>query len=105
MLTTVASVAPPSQMQTTVPTSTSLQLATVPTSTATLHLTGINTCLLKTAIGNISANGQYVETNILFDKGSQWSILTKGLTDSLNLHPHTTQSVALFIFVSSVPTP
>ena len=42
-------------------------LVTVPPSTSTSHLTRSNTCLLKTAIGSISANGLCVEANIPFD--------------------------------------
>jgi len=39
-----------------------------------------------------------VEANILFDKGSQRSFLAKNLADRLNLHPHTTETVALSTF-------
>ena len=52
-------------------TSTALHLTTVSTSTSALHLTGNNTCLLKTAIASVSANSYCDEANILFDEGSQ----------------------------------
>ena len=79
-------------------TQTGMHLVTVPPSTSTLHLTGGNTCLLKTAIGNISANGYCVEANILFDESSQRSFLAKSLADRLNLYPHSTETVALSTF-------
>ena len=85
--------------QSTVPTSTAL-LATVPTDAMSLHSAELGTCLLKTAVGSIAANGLCVEANILFDEGSQRSFLTKGLADSLNLHPRATETIALSTFGS-----
>ena len=70
----------------------------VPPTTSSLHSTGSNTCLLKTAIGNISAHGYCIEANILFDEGSQQSLLPQSLANSLNLQPHTTKTVALSTF-------
>jgi len=43
----------------------------VPPTTSSLHSTGSNTCLLKTAVDNILANGYCMAANILFNEGSQ----------------------------------
>ena len=75
-----------------------IAVPTVPATSASLHSTGSYTCLLKTAIGNVAAKSYCVEANILFDEGSQRSFLSQNLADRLNLHPHTTETVALSTF-------
>ena len=42
-----------------------------PVTTASLHLCSNHTCLLKTAVVTVLAGSTYVESNILFDEGSQ----------------------------------
>jgi len=69
---------------------------TVPATSASLH--SIGSCLLKTAIDNVAAKSYCAKANILFDEGSQCSFLSQNLADRLNLHPHTTETVALFTF-------
>ena len=63
--------------------------------TTSLHLASNQTCLLKTAETTISAGNTYVDTNILFDEGSQRSFLTKGLADCLQVQPHDTVKLSL----------
>jgi len=62
-------------------------------------MSGNSTCLLKTAVANISSNGTFVQSNILFDEGSQRSFLTKGLADRLQVQPHGTEELSLSTFV------
>ena len=71
-----------------------------PTTSASLHLASSNTCLLKTAVATISAGGTYVESNILFDEGSQRSFLTKGLAECLQIQPHDSIELSLSTFGS-----
>ena len=69
------------------------------TSAATsFHVAGNNICLLKTAVATISAGGTYVESNILFDEGSQRSFLAKGLVDCLQVQPHDIVELSLSTF-------
>ncbi|XP_065894502.1 uncharacterized protein [Dysidea avara] len=68
------------------------------TTTALFHLAGNTTCLLKTAVANISSRGTYVQSNILFDEGSQRSFLTKGVADCLQVQPHDTVELSLSTF-------
>lgn len=68
--------------------------------TTSLHLAINQTCLLKTAIATISAGNAYVESNILFDEGSQRSFLTKGLADCLQVQPHDTVELSLSTFAT-----
>ena len=69
-----------------------------PVTTVSLHLASSQTCLLKTAVATISARGTYVESNILFDEGSQRSFLAKGLADCLQVQPHDTVELSLSTF-------
>ena len=66
--------------------------------TAAFHLAGHTTCLLKTAVANISYRDTHVQSNILFDEGSQRSFLTKGLADCLMVQPHNTVELSLSTF-------
>ena len=68
------------------------------TTTASFHLAGNTTCLLKTAVANISSRGTHVQSNILFDEGSQHSFLTKGVADCLQVQPHDTVELSLSTF-------
>ena len=68
------------------------------TTTASFHLAGSATCLLKTAVVNISSRGIHIQSNILFDEGSQCSFLTKGLADCLQVQPHDTVELSLSTF-------
>ena len=70
------------------------------TATAAFHLAGHTTCLLKTAVANISFRDTHVQSNILFDEGSQRSFLTKGLADCLKVQPHNTVEFSLSLFGS-----
>ena len=69
-----------------------------PTTTTALHLAGNNICILKTAVATVSAEGTYVEANILFDEGSQRSFITKSLADCLTLQPHGTEELSISTF-------
>ena len=74
-------------------------MTTITTSAASsFHVAGNNICLLKTAVATISAGGTYVESNILFDEGSQRSFLAKGLADCLQVQPHDTVELSLSTF-------
>ena len=53
---------------------------------------------LKTAVATVSAEGTYVEANILFDEGSQRSFITKSLADCLTLQPHGTEELSISTF-------
>ena len=66
--------------------------------TTSLYVASNQTCLLKTAVAPISADGIYVEANILFDEGSQHSFLTKGLADCLQVQSHDTVELSLSTF-------
>ncbi|XP_065896204.1 uncharacterized protein [Dysidea avara] len=66
--------------------------------TTSLHLASNQTCLLKTAVATISTGGVCVESNILFDEGSQRSFLAKGLADCLQVQPHDTVELSLSTF-------
>ena len=83
-------------------TRTALHLATVSTSTSALHLTGNNTCLLKTAIDKVLA---CAKPNFLFDKGSQWSFITKSSSQLKPSSPHYRNIYPLYIWHLKVPTP
>jgi len=66
-----------------------------PTS-ASLHLASNQTCLLKTAVATIALMD--VESNILFDEGSQCSFLAKVLADCLQVQQHDTVELFLSTF-------
>ena len=85
----------------TIPATNEAPLSTIvsqPTTTASVHLAGNTTCLLKTAVTNISSRGTHVQSNILFHEGSQHSFLTKGLVDFLQVQPHDTVELSLSTF-------
>jgi len=69
-----------------------------PITSASLHLASNQTCLLKTAVATVSAGGTYVESNILFNEGSQCSFLAKGLADCLQVQPHDIVELSLSPF-------
>ena len=71
--------------------------------TSTLHLAG-NTCLLKTAIATVSSATIQVEANILFDKGSQRSFLSRSLASSLHVQPYKREDICLSAFGSQTPS-
>jgi len=74
-----------------------VKLAVLRTS-ASFHLANNQTCQLKTTVATISAGGTYVESNILFNEGSQCSFLAKGLADCLQVQPHDTVELSLSTF-------
>ena len=80
------------------PVNTSTTLNTIVSTTTSLHLASNNVCLLKTAITTVSANGTYVEANILFDEGSQRSFISKGLADCLQVLPHGSENLSISTF-------
>lgn len=56
------------------------------------------TCLLKTTIAQVSANGAQAEANILFDEGVQRSFMSEKLAKTLRILPLVTESVNLSTF-------
>ena len=61
-------------------------------------------CLLKTAIAPITYKGTSIESNILFDEGSQRSFISRDLACKLNLQPQTKENVSLTSFGAEVPS-
>ena len=66
-----------------------------PATTTSLHLVGNNICLLKTAVAIISASDTFVEANILFDEGSQYSFITKSLANCLQFQACGTEKLKI----------
>ena len=61
-------------------------------------------CLLKTAIAPITYKGTSIESNILFDEGSQRSFISRDLACKLNLQPQAKENVSLTSFGAEVPS-
>lgn len=57
-----------------------------------------STCLLKTAIAPIAANGITSTANILFDEGLQRSFISQDMVTKLQLHPATTKTLNIASF-------
>ena len=83
--TTTATASGTATTSATTDTSVTMIISWATTATAAFHLAGHTTCLLKTVVTNISFRGIHVQSNILFDEGSQCSFLTKGLVDCLKV--------------------
>ena len=62
------------------------------------HVTSSGVCLLNTAVTTVSSQGTSIDTNVLFDEGSQRSFVSKGLADCLQVQPHQTENLYISTF-------
>ena len=69
-----------------------------PTPVTNTHVASSGICLLKTAVAAVSSGGTCVDTNIIFDEGSQRSFISKGLANCLQVQPHRTEHLSISTF-------
>ena len=79
----------------TIPVST--QTHSVDKQTSSVHTT-TTVCLLKTAIADVRAEGNYCKANILLDEGAQRSFISRKLANCLNIRSNEQQEICLSSF-------
>ena len=73
------------------------QTHSVDKQTLSIHTTTMG-CLLKTAIADVCAEGNYCKANILLDEGAQRSFISQKLANCLNIRSNEQQDICLSSF-------
>jgi len=64
----------------------------------------VKSCLLKTAIAPIIFEGTTIDSNILFDEGSQRSFISQDVSQKLGLQPQARENISLTSFGAETPS-